>query len=306
MIAEIAPLRRFLDGLLGAAAGDAPVERERHRDLLATCLASGLLGAVAFPAWLVAGAPGGLFGALTFFWVLAPVAIASYLTRTGRLRIAEGLATTAIVGLIAWIAAMTGGLASPILVWLAAAPVFAAGWLRGGPLWRGVAPVAVALGLLAMLDSTGIGAFIPQWRAPAWLGAICVLAALASVAVRARRLLALSPSGSRRAPAEPYRLLADYAADLVTRHDEGGKVEYASPAAERLLSVAPADLAGDGLFALVQVADRPRFLTAVSDALHDGTETSVEYRLRRKGSDGRADDHVWVESRFRPIAPSDG
>jgi cell cycle sensor histidine kinase DivJ len=65
-------------------------------------------------------------------------------------------------------------------------------------------------------------------------------------------------------------------------------------------------LLGHGLFDRVHVADRPAYLTALSDAARGGEARSVEFRLRRDGPRGgeRSDhqvDFVWVEMRCRPL-----
>ena len=100
-------------------------------------------------------------------------------------------------------------------------------------------------------------------------------------------------------PAEAYRLLAENAPDMITRHDEKGRVLFASAAAERLVGEPAASLAGDGLFERVHVADRPLYLTALSRALAGKDQTAVAFRVRRSGPGG-AVEYVPVEMRCRP------
>jgi cell cycle sensor histidine kinase DivJ len=47
---------------------------------------------------------------------------------------------------------------------------------------------------------------------------------------------------------EAYRLLAENAPDMITRHDEKGRVAFASAAAERLFGEPPTSILGEGLF----------------------------------------------------------
>ncbi len=64
---------------------------------------------------------------------------------------------------------------------------------------------------------------------------------------------------------------------------------------------------GHGLFDRVHVADRPAYLTALSDAARGGEARSVEFRLRRdvpRGSERGGSpsvDFIWVEMRCRPL-----
>jgi cell cycle sensor histidine kinase DivJ len=74
-----------------------------------------------------------------------------------------------------------------------------------------------------------------------------------------------------------------------------------------LLGVPVTRLLGHGLFDRVHVADRPAYLTALSDAARGGEAGSVEFRLRRdtlrSGERGQGSqvDFIWVEMRCRPL-----
>jgi two-component system, cell cycle sensor histidine kinase DivJ len=66
-------------------------------------------------------------------------------------------------------------------------------------------------------------------------------------------------------------------------------------------------LLGHGLFDRVHVADRPAYLTALSDAARGGEARSVEFRVRRdaprggeRGQNSQVD-FIWVEMRCRPL-----
>ena len=67
-----------------------------------------------------------------------------------------------------------------------------------------------------------------------------------------------------------YRLLARNMSDVISRHRRNGAVQFISPAAEALLGAPGARLTGHGLFDRVHVADRPAYLTALSDAARGG------------------------------------
>jgi cell cycle sensor histidine kinase DivJ len=101
---------------------------------------------------------------------------------------------------------------------------------------------------------------------------------------------------------ERYRLLARNMSDVVSRHRRNGAVQFISPAAEAMLGMPVAQLLGHGLFDRVHVADRPAYLTALSDAAR-GAVRSVEFRLRREadGSERGQVDFLWVQMRCRPL-----
>jgi two-component system, cell cycle sensor histidine kinase DivJ len=106
-----------------------------------------------------------------------------------------------------------------------------------------------------------------------------------------------------------YRLLAQNMSDVISRHHRNGAVGFISPAAEAMLGAPLSRLLGHGLFDRVHVADRPAYLTALSDAARGGEARSVEFRLRRDLTRGRERgqlnqvDFVWVEMRCRPLEP---
>ena len=104
-----------------------------------------------------------------------------------------------------------------------------------------------------------------------------------------------------------YRLLARNMSDVISRHRRNGAVQFISPAVETMLGTPVSRLLGHGLFDRVHVADRPAYLTALSDAARDGEARSVEFRLRREAPRGgeRGQNHpvdfIWVEMRCRPL-----
>jgi cell cycle sensor histidine kinase DivJ len=89
--------------------------------------------------------------------------------------------------------------------------------------------------------------------------------------------------------------------DVISRHRHNGAVQFISPAAEALLRTPVSRLLGHGLFDRVHVADRPAYLTALSDAARGGEARSVEFRLRRDTPRARGSDFIWVEMRCRPL-----
>ncbi len=86
--------------------------------------------------------------------------------------------------------------------------------------------------------------------------------------------------------------------DVITHHARNGAVRFVAPAVERLFGLKAQDLLGHGLFERVHVADRPGYLSALSDAAAYGRDCSVEFRVRQDGSLSK---FVWVEMRARAL-----
>jgi cell cycle sensor histidine kinase DivJ len=119
----------------------------------------------------------------------------------------------------------------------------------------------------------------------------------------------LSRTGRREDAEDRYRLLALNMSDVISCHDRNGGVQFISPAAETMLGAPVAQLLGPGLFDRVHVADRPAYLTALSDAARGGEACNVEFRVRRDVACGREQgqrnsvDFIWVEMRCKPLEP---
>jgi cell cycle sensor histidine kinase DivJ len=116
---------------------------------------------------------------------------------------------------------------------------------------------------------------------------------------------------TRQSKEARYQLLAENMTDLVTRHAPNGAVVFASPASERLLGADVGELQGRGLFERVHVADRPAYLTALSDASRGGA-CSAEFRVRKIEQNMTGTlytapaSFVWVEMRCRPLESAAG
>jgi cell cycle sensor histidine kinase DivJ len=106
----------------------------------------------------------------------------------------------------------------------------------------------------------------------------------------------------RHAEEDRYRLLARNTADVITRHGRNGQVLFVSPAAESVFGAKLDDLRGRGLFERVHVADRPAYLTALSDAASLGESRTLELRVRRDSTgSGCPGGFVWIEMRCWPL-----
>ncbi len=100
-----------------------------------------------------------------------------------------------------------------------------------------------------------------------------------------------------------YRHLVENVQDAVMRFANDGSVIFTSKSAEKLFGCPRYALSGNGLIERIHVLDRPTYMTAFSDANHDGKSRTVEVRMRRDDPDqpARIPEFVWVEVGLTPV-----
>jgi cell cycle sensor histidine kinase DivJ len=290
----LTPVWNYVDALVHPAARPDALTAARHRVFIAPRLLGSLAALASFPVYLAwRGAPSAPELGV-FVWLVVPVLIAFFLSRTGRYEAAHILSSLALTGLVTVIAWHTGGIASFAAVWLVVLPLEAA--LSGS---RRVVALASMLALAAaglLLTAGAAGS-----AAMAALGIITAMLYAAGLALGAQQLARMSGS-LLSAEEDRYRLLASNITDVMTRHGAHGAVQFVSPAAEQVFGVAASALAGHGLFDRVHVADRPAYLTALADAAAKGEARAVEFRVRRGDGKAPGGQFSWVEMRCRPLA----
>jgi cell cycle sensor histidine kinase DivJ len=222
-----------------------------------------------------------------------------------RLRLAtlEQASLAAFASLIAYLAVLTGGVTSPLIVWLVLVPAEAA--LAGGrpAVLRAGAAAAVALVAVAAIQAFG---WLPDSRLPytAWeiyagsIFAAVVQAGFVAAAAQDRQRAADQAAAEGAAM---YRFLADNAMDLITRHGADGRIRFASPSSQSLLGVVPDALMGLAPAALVHPEELRAIQAAFMESSYFGRAATAEIRLKR--GDGS---FVWAEIRCRPAAPTKG
>jgi two-component system, cell cycle sensor histidine kinase DivJ len=299
-------IRDCLDALLHPSARYDALTRARHRAFMAPRLLGSLVALAAFPIYLaLRGAPSALEVA-AFAWLIAPILLSWFLSRTGRYEGAHILSSLALVGLVMMVAMTTGGIESFAAVWLVVVPLEAA--LSAS---RRVVAFASALALscAALLIALGHFDLLPAAEPNALLRGVLMASGVASATLYAAGLAFGAESLARTSVSllyveeDRYRLLARNMSDVISRHSRNGAVQFISPAVEAMLGTPAARLTGHGLFDRVHVADRPAYLTALSDAARGGEARSVEFRLRRDSVRGQSisADFIWVEMRCRPF-----
>jgi cell cycle sensor histidine kinase DivJ len=298
-----APIRFYIETLVHPTARQDVLTAARHRAFIAPRLLGSVIALASFPAYLlIRGAPSAI-ELLAFAWLIVPIAIAYYLSRTGRYESAHILSSLALTGLVTAVAASTGGIASFAAIWLVIVPLEAA---------LSASRRVVALASTFALSAAGLLVLFGEYHLlpPQSASAPAAFAALGIVSAALYATgLALGAEAQARtsfwllyAEEDRYRLLAHNMTDVITRHGSDGAVLFVSPAAEALFGARVADLHGHGLFDRVHVVDRPAYLTALGDAAALGETSSVEFRVRRDTADaeGRpAAEFVWIEMRCR-------
>ena len=299
-------IRDCLDALLHPSARYDALTRARHRAFMAPRLLGSLVALATFPVYLaMRGAPTAIEVA-AFAWLIAPILLSWFLSRTGRYEGAHVLSSLAMAGLVMMVAVNTGGIESFAAIWLVVVPLEAA--LSAS---RRVVAFASALALscAALLIALGYFHLLPVSEPNAVLRGFLMASGVVSAILYAgglafgAELLARTSVSLLNVEEERYRLLALNMSDVISRHSRNGTVQFVSPAAEALLGTSVARLTGHGLFDRVHVVDRPAYLTALSEAARGGESRSVEFRIRRdmvRGQDISAD-FIWVEMRCRPL-----
>jgi cell cycle sensor histidine kinase DivJ len=304
----LSTIRDSLDALLHPSACYDALTRARHRAFMAPRLLGSLAAFAAFPIYLAFRSAPDTLEVAAFTWLIAPILVSWFLSRTGRYEGAHVLSSVALAGLVMAVAISTGGIESFAAIWLVLVPLEAA--LSASRRVVGFAS-ALALTCAALLILCGhLGVLAPAETSATSHGMLMAFG-VASATLYAAGLafsaeaLARTTVSLLTSEEDRYRLLARNMSDVISRHGRNGAVQFISPAAEPMLGTPITRLTGHGLFDRVHVADRPAYLTALSNVARDGEACSVEFRLRRDlpraGASGGQVDFIWVEMRCRPL-----
>jgi cell cycle sensor histidine kinase DivJ len=218
----------------------------------------------------------------------------------GRLEQASLILSAALIG---YLAVLTGGVISPLVVWFALVPAEAA--LAGGrpQLVRAGFAAGVAFLVVAAIEAAGA---LPPSRLTLPLWEIYTVSVLAML-VQAVLVAAAAQDRQRAADmaaaqgAAMYRFLAENAMDLITRHAPDGSISFASPASYALLGRLPAELEGQAPSALVHPDDLKSIQAAFMQAAYFGRAGAAEVRLSHRDKS-----YVWAEIRCRPADTASG
>jgi cell cycle sensor histidine kinase DivJ len=258
---------------------------------------SGVLAALLL-AGLSAFLPGASpLAGLAVLWLIAGFGVAALPAITGSLEKSEAASAIVLAGLTSGLAALTGGLQSPFLIWLLAAPAEAALSGRKLAVWACVAVSGLGFSLLLAAQFYGVApapvlpaSAMPALAVLAWLSALGAIAgALLHAQERRNQTEALL-----RARENDVRMLTSEAADMIARLGPDGRVLFASSASERVLGYSAAELAGLLPGVLVHIADLQIFETALIAAREGPTPVTASFRVRRKDAS-----YIWIEMSAR-------
>jgi two-component system, cell cycle sensor histidine kinase DivJ len=302
-VSILAPVRDYIGSLVHPSVRHDVLASARHRAFIALRLMGGLAALAAMPLVLVFRGIPTAFDAILIAWLITPILLALYLSRTGRFERAHLLSSFATTILLAVVAIDTGGIASFAATWLVLVPLQAV--LSAS---RRVIHVAAltALGAVGLLLALGICEALPvrspSDHAPLVLAAVSISSSLLYAMALALATESTARTGRRLLDEaqDRNRLLARNMTDVIIRHGRQGAVLSVSPAAEPLFGIGVDALRGHGLFDRIHVGDRPSYLTALADAAR-GAARSVEFRLRRGALEPRPATFVWIEMRCRPL-----
>ena len=99
-----------LDSLLHPSARHDPMTSARHRAFIGPRLLGGLAALATLPIYLaLRGAPQEI-EVMVFAWLIAPILLSYYLSRTGNYERAHILSSTALAAVVTAVCAYTGGI----------------------------------------------------------------------------------------------------------------------------------------------------------------------------------------------------
>ena len=305
-------LRDYVDALVHPSARLDASMAVSHRAFIAPRLLGGVIAFAAMPVYLAARGFPSVIETAVLAWLVAPFFIACFLSRTGHYEGAHILSSLAMTGLVIMVALYTGGMMSSFAaVWLVIVP-FEAALSSSRRVIVTASIIAIgAAGLLFLLGSLDQASPVIAEQGQNIPIALGIISATFYATVLAFGIEALTSTFSRliRAEEDRHQLLAHNVTDVMTRHGRNGTVSFVSPAAKSLFGVNIDELTGHGLFDRVHVADRPAYLTALSDAMNLGEARSIEFRVQREKSlpnGQRGVEFIWVEMRCRPSDPVAG
>ena len=127
------------------------------------------------------------------------------------------------------------------------------------------------------------------------LGVGLVLALLLGMTIQLAQK-ARHQTASLRESEGRYRLMAENATDLISRHTPEGVYAYASPASRSLLGYGPEELVGHDAYEFFHPEDLAQIERSHSTILERPLFYTVDYRIRRK--DGQ---YIWFETTSKTI-----
>ncbi|MFQ5625991.1 MAG: PAS domain-containing sensor histidine kinase, partial [Methyloligellaceae bacterium] len=207
-------------------------------------------------------------------------------------------------------AGITGGASSFLIAWMVVVPMEAALSADRRVVFAAIGIAGLALlglaggELLNILPAVQVLSLEPAMLA--LLGSLSALVYAGGLAISVQAMYGHSEQEIRRGE-QRYRLLAENATDMISRHNAEGQVLFASFASKHILGEPASALIGSGLFERIHVADRPAYVNAFSRCLDLNAPVSVEFRVKNGRVIGESEGgYSWAEMRCRPVSRDGG
>lgn len=275
----------------------AGIINTHRREFIRTQTMKGLPGLVLAFAYLTLIGRPDWSDAVAFLGLVAPLGLARLGPLPIRMRVLEAVSLSSFAAMITLLSALTGGLASPFLIWLMLVPLEGALAGRSRTVWFAGACALAGPLTLAVLES--LGSLPASHLADGsdfgyGLSALVATVQATLIAIAAHHRRKAADSAAERGEAR-YRFLGEHAMDLITSHAADGRVMFASPSSFSLIGYQPEELAGMSMANLTHPDDRNTMALAFESAGLHRNAISAEVRLLRKSGG-----YVWTELRCRP------
>jgi two-component system, cell cycle sensor histidine kinase DivJ len=299
-------LRIYVEALIHPSARLHPRAFARHFFFIATRLSVGLTAFAALPVYLAVRGVPSMLEAIAYCWFVLPLFVALYASRTGALERAHLLSAVAFAAPLGLFAGMTG--TGAYALWIVLVPIEAILFCSRPVVIAASASAVTVFGIswaIAVFGLLPAHLAVPVDAASLGLAGGLVVALYMIFIAFGARTIADSEARLHQASEARYRSIARNTSELITGHGRNGAVTFVSSAAESLLGTPASRLMGHGLFDRVHVADRPAFLTAISESANKKKAIVIEYRLCREAAevDQRSSaepSFIWVETRCLP------
>lgn len=257
-----------------------PRQMRRHASFIRQHLSGGMMGLAGGLLFFLVTGNVDLF-AVGAFGLLAATAIPGlFLRATGNLSASYTLSSTFFAVLVGWLCLWTGGVDSPAIFWLAIVPMEAA---LSANRRSAITAASIATIVFSVLVWLSLASSLPPAHVagldPFLVRMVSIIAAIAYACALAMRTQQAYQRAEEAADTEEarYRVVADNASDLITRHAIDGTVVFATPASRRLLNVSPDKLLGMKLSDVARPEQAAAISEAVTRTLRRGGETTVEF-----------------------------
>ena len=99
-IESVKGLGAYFRSLVHVSVEDDAVASARHQSFIASHVLAGFVALLVFPIYLVVGGKPTLLGAIAFLWLLSPIGLAIFLSRTGKFAAAHLISAANFAGLV--------------------------------------------------------------------------------------------------------------------------------------------------------------------------------------------------------------